>query len=174
MLLFSKKLEKSQPLSFVVFFVVLCRVVAIVPKDWKQANVVLVYKKRNHQHPSNYRPISLTSIASKLFEKIISSHIVKYLESHNTLYDLQHGFHQHRSCETQILTLIHELMTNFDKNIQSDLILMDFAKAFDTVPTFMQITVVWCVRQYLLMDSINPSSPSKHRKLCRMVSAPHQ
>ena len=50
------------------------------------------------------------------------------------LYDLQHGFRQHRSCETQLVSLIHELMTNFDKNIQSDLILMDFAKAFDTVP----------------------------------------
>ena len=105
-----------------------------VPGDWKKANVVPIYKKGNRQHPSNYRPISLTSIVSKLFEKIISSHIVKHLESHNMLYDLQHGFRQHRSCETQLVSLIHELMTNFDNNIQSDLILMDFAKAFDTVP----------------------------------------
>ena len=55
---------------------------------------------------------------------------MKHLESHNMLYDLQHGFRQHRPCETQLVSLIHELMT---KNIQSDLILMDFAKAFDTV-----------------------------------------
>ena len=55
-----------------------------------------------------------------------------------------------------MVTLIHELMANFDKNIQSDLILMDSVKAFDTVLTFMQITVVWCGRQYLLMDSILP------------------
>ena len=82
-----------------------------VPGDWKKANVVPIYKKGNRQHPSNYRPISLTSIVSKLFEKIISSHIVKHLESHNMLYDLQHGFRQHRSCETQLVSLIHELMT---------------------------------------------------------------
>ena len=50
------------------------------------------------------------------------------------LYDLQHGFYQHRSCETQLVSLILELMTNFNKIIQCHLILMDFAKAFDTVP----------------------------------------
>ena len=56
-----------------------------VPKDWKQANVVPVYNKGNHQYPSPYRPISLTSIVSKLLEKIISSHVMKHLESYNML-----------------------------------------------------------------------------------------
>ena len=99
-----------------------------------------------NRHPSNYRPISLTSIVSKLFEKIISSNIMKHLESYNMLYDLQHGFRQHRSCETQMVSLIHEMMTNFDKNIQSDLILMDFAKpplTLSSSKTFVQVTVVW-------------------------------
>jgi len=57
-----------------------------------------------------------------------------HLESNNILYDLQHGFRQNQSCETQLILFIHELMSNHDKNIQSDIILMDFAKTFDKVP----------------------------------------
>ena len=57
-----------------------------------------------------------------------------HLETNSILYDLQHGFRRNRSCETQLISFIHELMSNHDKDIQSDIILMDFAKAFDKVP----------------------------------------
>jgi hypothetical protein len=50
------------------------------------------------------------------------------------LYDLQHGFRHSRSCETQLLSFVQELAANSDKNIQTNLIIMDFAKAFDKVP----------------------------------------
>jgi hypothetical protein len=53
---------------------------------------------------------------------------------HYTKYDLQHGFRHSRSCETQLLSFVQELAANSDKNIQTDLIIMDFAKAFDKVP----------------------------------------
>jgi retron-type reverse transcriptase len=59
---------------------------------------------------------------------------MQHLETNNTLYELQHGFRAKRSCESQIISLIHELSQNNDKNIQTDLIIMDFAKAFDKVP----------------------------------------
>jgi retron-type reverse transcriptase len=60
--------------------------------------------------------------------------MMQHLETNNTLYELQHGFRAKRSCESQIISLIHELSQNNDKNIQTDLIIMDFAKAFDKVP----------------------------------------
>ena len=56
---------------------------------------------------------------------------VKHLERHNILNDCQHGFRAKRSCEAQILTLYHELA---DKKIQTDMIILDFRKAFDRVP----------------------------------------
>ena len=84
--------------------------------DWKIANV-LVYKKGDRAKPSNYRPISLTCITSKLFEHIIAPHIMQQLENNNILYDLQHGFRCGRSCESQLLSLVHELMHNHDSNI---------------------------------------------------------
>jgi hypothetical protein len=67
-------------------------------------------------------------------ENIITSNNMTYLENNNLLYDLQHGFRKSRSCESQLLQLIQELAKNNNKNIQTDFIIMDFAKAFDKVP----------------------------------------
>ena len=113
----------------------------IIPEDWKTANIVPIHKKNDRSKPANYRPISLTCITSKLFEHIIASHIIQHLETNGILYDLQHGFRQNRSCETQLLSFIHELMFNHDKDIQTDVILTDFAKAFDKVPHKHMVSV---------------------------------
>ena len=67
-------------------------------------------------------------------EHVITKHILNHLESNSLLYDLQHGFRHSRSCETQLLSFVQELAANSDKNIQTDLIIMDFSKAFDKVP----------------------------------------
>ena len=67
-------------------------------------------------------------------EHIVTKHIMTHLENNNILYDLQHGFRHARSCETQLLSFIQELSETDNKNIQTDLIIMDFAKAFDKVP----------------------------------------
>ena len=66
----------------------------------------------------------------------MAHHITHHLESDNILYHLQHGFCQHRSCETQLLSLVHHLMVSFDHSIQTDhdVVLMDLSKAFDRVP----------------------------------------
>ena len=56
------------------------------------------------------------------------------LERYNILNDCQHGFRAKRSCETQILTLYHELASSLDKKVQTDLIILDFSKAFDRLP----------------------------------------
>ena len=67
-------------------------------------------------------------------EHVITKHILNHLENNSLLYDLQHGFRHSRSFETQLLSFVQKLTTNSDKNIQTDLIIMDFAKAFDKVP----------------------------------------
>ena len=91
-------------------------------------------KQGNRQQPSNYRPISLTSIVSKLFEQIVNSNIMKHLETNNILSDHQYGFRHSRSCETLLITLLHDLSCCYDTGIQTDINFTDFAKAFDTVP----------------------------------------
>jgi hypothetical protein len=63
-----------------------------IPLDWKTALVSPVFKKGNRSPPSNYRPISLTSVSCKVLEHIIFSNILSHLYSHNILSDYQHGF----------------------------------------------------------------------------------
>ena len=83
----------------------------------------------------NYRPVSLTCITCKLFEHIICKHILAHLEDHKILTDLQHGFRSGRSCETQLVTTFQDLAQMHNKKgSQIDIAVLDFSKAFDTVP----------------------------------------
>jgi len=59
---------------------------------------------------------------------------MKHLETKNILTDHQYGFQHSHSCETLLITLLHELSRCYDTGIQTDIIFTDFAKAFDTVP----------------------------------------
>ena len=71
--------------------------------------------------------LSLTCVLCKVMEHIITSQLVKHFNKHNILYELQHGFREKRSCETQLIMLIHELLQTMQKGKQTDLILLDFS-----------------------------------------------
>ena len=101
-----------------------------VPLDWKKAQVCPLFKKGDKTDPANYRPISLTCILCKTMEHIIASNLCKHFNRNNILYYLQHGFHEKRSCETQLIQLVEDLARGMTQGKQSDLILLDFSKAF--------------------------------------------
>lgn len=105
-----------------------------LPTDWKINKVVPVYKSGSRSDPSNYRPISLTSIACKLLEHIIYSQIACHLGNHSFFFPNQHGFRPNLSCDTQLFEFVTELHLNLDSCFQTDVIYLDFAKAFDCVP----------------------------------------
>ena len=65
---------------------------------------------------------------------MICRHILDHLELHNILSMLQHGFHGGRSCETQLRTILQDFLMNCDKETQVEVAILDFAKAFDTMP----------------------------------------
>lgn len=104
-----------------------------VPVDWKMANITPIFKKGDKDCPTDYRPISLTCICSKVPEHIITSSLVSHFNQYNILYHLQHGFRHARTCESQVLELTTALQTNLSERKQTDLIIMDFSKAFDKV-----------------------------------------
>ena len=104
-----------------------------VPPDWRSANVSPVYKKGDRYKAENYRPISLTCICCKLMEHIVTSHIMGHADRNNILYPLQHGFRCKRSCETQLIEFIDETSKNMASGKQTDVLIMDFSKAFDKV-----------------------------------------
>ena len=105
-----------------------------LPDDWVNANITPVFKKGNRHDPANYRPVSLTSVCCKLMEHIICRHILGHLDKHNILTPYQHGFRAGHSCESQLLITMQDINASFDNKKQIDIAILDFSKAFDTVP----------------------------------------
>jgi hypothetical protein len=105
-----------------------------IPPEWKEADVVPIFKKGDKSRASNYRPVSLTVVTYKMLEHIICSSIHKHLEKHRILTDAQRGFRKKRSCESQLILAVQDLAKSMDLSEQMDLILLDFSKAFDKVP----------------------------------------
>jgi hypothetical protein len=66
-------------------------------------------------------------------EHIITSHIMGHADRNNILYPLQHGFRSKRSCETHLIEFIDETSNNMASEKQTDVLIMDFSKAFDKV-----------------------------------------
>ena len=105
-----------------------------IPSRWKSANVCGVFKKGKNSDPSNYRPMSLTCIASKILEDIVHSHVMKHCEHYNIRTDCQHGFRSKRSTELQLILTIHDIASSLQQNKSIHAAVLDFSKAFDKVP----------------------------------------
>jgi hypothetical protein len=105
----------------------------IVPRDWKKAKVVPIYKKGPKSDAGNYRPVSLTSVPCKILESIIKDAVMKHLEEEQLINDSQHGFMPGRSCTTNLTIFLDELSKVVDEGKAADVFYLDFAKAFDKV-----------------------------------------
>ena len=75
----------------------------VVPFEWKEANIIPLFKKGSRNKSENYRPVSLTSVICKLLERLIKDHMVDFLVKHTLLNSSQHGFLKARSCLTNML-----------------------------------------------------------------------
>ena len=104
----------------------------IFPDCWKSANICPVFKKGARRNIRNYRPISLLSVLSKCFEKCVYNLIIDHIKPQ--IHPLQHGFMSGRSTATQLLIVYDEISRNVDNRGQVDVVFLDLAKAFDSVP----------------------------------------
>ena len=98
-------------------------------------NVVPVHKKEEKNLLRNYRLISLLPIFSKIFERVIYNCLFNYFVTNKLFTPAQSGFLQGDSCIAQLLSIIHEIQTNFDTNPPADVrgVFLDISKAFDKV-----------------------------------------
>lgn len=71
-----------------------------VPSIWRTAHVCPMYKKGKKFEAINYRPVSLTCIACKLMEHVVTSNIMAHADRNNILNPLQHGFRKGLSCDS--------------------------------------------------------------------------
>ena len=104
------------------------------PKEWSLANICPLYKKGDSALPSNYLPVSLTCVPSKMLEHIVCTNIMAHFDEHKLLSDRQHAFRKSCSCETELITVINDWAKILDAGGQVDTFILDFEKAFDTPP----------------------------------------
>ena len=105
----------------------------IFPNQLKSARVVPIHKEGTKNNVENYRPISLLSSISKIYERLMHSRIIKFLDQNNSLNDMQYGFRPGRSCEHALLKAQDIILDSLNKRQVSLLLLIDFSKAFDMV-----------------------------------------
>ena len=105
----------------------------IMPPSWKIAIVVPIKKpNKDPYNPTSYRPISLTSCVCKLFEKMVNSRLMWYLENENLLSGVQFGFRKNRSTLDPLLRLSTQIQQGFSNRLQTVGVFFDLEKAYDT------------------------------------------
>ena len=111
-----------------------CVSVSEFPSCWKTASVVPVPKRgSDSSQPSSYRPISLLSIAGKIFEALINRRLVHFLESNHLLSDAQYGFRHARSTGDLLSYVTEHVSKILDKQGETASVALDISKAFDKV-----------------------------------------
>ena len=103
------------------------------PTSWKEAMVSAIFKKNDRQDKTNYRPISLLTCMSKVFERIVFNSLYKFLVDNKLLNSYNSGFRKNDSTINRLTALIHSLHEGLDDKKDMILILLDISKAFDKV-----------------------------------------
>lgn len=103
------------------------------PDAWKIAAVTPIHKDGSKDCPTNYRPISLLSVFSKILEKLVNNRLVSFLEGLGLLSEKQFGFRRNRSTEDAVSLLVDQVSSTLEKRKKSIGVFLDLAKAFDTV-----------------------------------------
>ena len=105
-----------------------------VPKKWKEANIMPIFKKGSKLERANYRPVSLTSTMSKILASIIRDKIMNYLKLKRFISSSQNGFVPNKTCVTNLLETSDIKTDEVNKGHSVDSVALDFAKAFDKLP----------------------------------------
>ena len=103
------------------------------PDTLKIAKVICLHKKGDTSLPSNYRPISILSVFSKIFERLLANRIICFLENNCILHKYQHGFRENRSTSTALSNILHYIYSNMDSGNKVIALFLDLSKAFDCV-----------------------------------------
>ena len=105
----------------------------IFPDPCKLAKLKPIFKKGSRMDPSNYRPISLLPLISKIFEKIVHDQMIDYLAQYNILYKYQSCFRANHLTDLCLSYLNDKILKGFDNGFFTGMILIDLQKAFDAI-----------------------------------------
>ena len=99
--------------------------------SWKIAHITPIPKVHRPSSSSEYRPIFVLPVLSKLFEKNLYHRVYSYLTEHNLIDKRQYGFRKNHSTELAITSIYDEMLSNFDNKFITCSLFLDLSKAFD-------------------------------------------
>ena len=102
-----------------------------LPKEWRLHLITPIYKSGNKSSVKNYRLISLLCIKSKILERIAFEKIISFVSNH--IFSCQFGFRQNHSTFQQLFIFLNSIYESLGSTTQTDVIYLDFKKAFDSV-----------------------------------------
>ena len=104
-----------------------------VPLDWLRGVVVPLYKDGDKRIPTNYRPITLLSIAGKVYTGVLQSRLIEWAEANGVIVEEQAGFRPTRGCPEQLYTLTELIKMRRHHRQRTFACFIDIRKAYDTV-----------------------------------------
>src|SRR5436190_21444858 len=114
----------------------------IFPEKLKISKIIPVFKKGEVLDKTNYRPISLLPAFSKIFEKAVHVRLYSYLETHNFLDNVQHGYRSGKSVTTAAASFVDSILESIDKGECVIGLFMDMTKAFDCVVLLLLLIIL--------------------------------
>ena len=105
----------------------------IFPDRLKCAKAIPIHRKGPPTDPSNYRPISLLSIYSKILEKLMYERLYEFLDKIDAFYSLQFGFREKHSTNHALISMTETIQGTLDNGKYGCGVFIDQRKAFDTV-----------------------------------------
>ena len=135
-----KKLKKS--ISIPIGLLILDSMdKGVFPDKLKVAKVVPLFKSGDPSSFSNYRPISLLSVFSKIYEKVINNQVYSFFEEH-IFSNTQFGFRKGSETTHSIMNFLHNICSNSSKKYHIG-VFLDLKKAFDTVNHDLLLKKTW-------------------------------
>ena len=104
-----------------------------LPADWKTANIVPIFKKRDRTDRANYRPVSITSVLCKIMESIIKEKSTKFFRFTSGTLQRATWLQSWRSCVTNLLETLENWTKALDEGFGLDIVYLDYRKAPDSV-----------------------------------------
>ena len=130
--LFYKKIASVLAPKLSVIFRKLLKVGSF-PTCWRTANVTPIPKGPSSPNVADYRPISITPVLSKIYEKLIANPLSKFCESSGLFPPNQFAYRKGLGTCDCLLSMTHQLQSELDQGCECRMVLIDFSAAFDRV-----------------------------------------
>ena len=105
----------------------------VYPSTWKRAKVIPLLKKGDPLDPSNYRPVALLPILSKIMERVVFRQVVEYMESNGLLHPSHHGSRARHSTCTAVIEMYDSWVESMERGEMAGIMMLDLSAAFDLV-----------------------------------------